>query len=132
MRWECGIKRRKENKMKKKFILFLKQNPAYEMRISDWSSDVCSSDLPMPVVRRRSGARDRHARHFRRFQLVFSALRVGAFGQAFRSGGDSPLAARRSIYRRHRACDPPPALRALLDALAIGRACGREKVGQYV
>src|SRR3546814_18051953 len=26
-------------------VLF-KQKPAYEMRISDWSSDVCSSDLP--------------------------------------------------------------------------------------
>src|SRR3546814_7307984 len=29
------------------FILFFfKQKTAYEMRISDWSSDVCSSDLP--------------------------------------------------------------------------------------
>src|SRR3546814_1852500 len=27
------------------FVFFLKQNTAYEMRISDWSSDVCSSDL---------------------------------------------------------------------------------------
>src|SRR3546814_7467406 len=27
------------------FIFFVKQNTAYEMRISDWSSDVCSSDL---------------------------------------------------------------------------------------
>src|SRR3546814_10824337 len=26
-------------------IFFLKQKPAYEMRISDWSSDVCPSDL---------------------------------------------------------------------------------------
>src|SRR3546814_12780382 len=26
-------------------FLFFKQNTAYEMRISDWSSDVCSSDL---------------------------------------------------------------------------------------
>src|SRR3546814_5943742 len=26
-------------------VLFLKQKTAYEMRISDWSSDVCSSDL---------------------------------------------------------------------------------------
>src|SRR3546814_7478957 len=26
-------------------FLFFKQKPAYEMRISDWSSDVCSSDL---------------------------------------------------------------------------------------
>src|SRR3546814_9755082 len=27
------------------WILFFKQKSAYEMRISDWSSDVCSSDL---------------------------------------------------------------------------------------
>src|SRR3546814_9046075 len=40
------------------YILFLffffKQKTAYEMRISDWSSDVCSSDLiflkPVPIV----------------------------------------------------------------------------------
>src|SRR3546814_16048595 len=27
------------------FVFFFKQKPAYELRISDWSSDVCSSDL---------------------------------------------------------------------------------------
>src|SRR3546814_4129514 len=27
------------------FFFFFKQKTAYEMRISDWSSDVCSSDL---------------------------------------------------------------------------------------
>src|SRR3546814_2285328 len=27
-------------------MFFFKQKTAYEMRISDWSSDVCSSDLP--------------------------------------------------------------------------------------
>src|SRR3546814_939959 len=27
------------------YFFFFKQKPAYEMRISDWSSDVCSSDL---------------------------------------------------------------------------------------
>src|SRR3546814_4499917 len=27
------------------YFFFFKQNTAYEMRISDWSSDVCSSDL---------------------------------------------------------------------------------------
>src|SRR3546814_6844041 len=26
-------------------FFFFKQKPAYELRISDWSSDVCSSDL---------------------------------------------------------------------------------------
>src|SRR3546814_8508001 len=29
-------------------IFFFKQKTAYEMRISDWSSDVCSSDLCRP------------------------------------------------------------------------------------
>src|SRR3546814_5556617 len=28
------------------FVVFFKQKTAYELRISDWSSDVCSSDLP--------------------------------------------------------------------------------------
>src|SRR3546814_9256035 len=30
-------------------VFFFKQKTAYEMRISDWSSDVCSSDLPTPA-----------------------------------------------------------------------------------
>src|SRR3546814_3077000 len=30
------------------FFFFFKQKTAYEMRISDWSSDVCSSDLARP------------------------------------------------------------------------------------
>src|SRR3546814_2871585 len=30
-------------------FFFFKQKTAYEMRISDWSSDVCSSDLPCMV-----------------------------------------------------------------------------------
>src|SRR3546814_7382428 len=38
------------------FLFFFKQKTAYELRISDWSSDVCSSDLP-PSRRR---ARPRH------------------------------------------------------------------------
>src|SRR3546814_6488360 len=31
-------------------VFFFKQKTAYEMRISDWSSDVCSSDLPVGCV----------------------------------------------------------------------------------
>src|SRR3546814_6090539 len=31
-------------------FFFVKQKTAYEMRISDWSSDVCSSDLPEPPL----------------------------------------------------------------------------------
>src|SRR3546814_9323973 len=32
------------------FFFFFKQKTAYEMRISDWSSDVCSSDLPQKIA----------------------------------------------------------------------------------
>src|SRR3546814_7878385 len=39
------------------WFFFFKQKTAYEMRISDWSSDVCSSDLverdPRAVLQRR-------------------------------------------------------------------------------
>src|SRR3546814_3898282 len=38
-----------------RLFFFFKQKTAYEMRISDWSSDVCSSDLfqPMRTVKLR-------------------------------------------------------------------------------
>src|SRR3546814_5474617 len=37
------------------FFFFFKQKTAYEMRISDWSSDVCSSDLLGEDARRFVG-----------------------------------------------------------------------------
>src|SRR3546814_10750519 len=47
----------------------LTQKTAYELRISDWSSDVCSSDLPSPGItkesrgsQKRAGDRKRKAR----------------------------------------------------------------------
>src|SRR3546814_8727177 len=43
-------------------FFFFKQKTAYEMRISDWSSDVCSSDLRHRHLRSRMG-RDRGTRH---------------------------------------------------------------------
>src|SRR3546814_1105225 len=49
-------------------FFFFKQKTAYEMRISDWSSDVCSSDLrllPVPGIEHKlTGA------HFRRAGLA--------------------------------------------------------------
>src|SRR3546814_10033154 len=38
-------------------VCFFKQKTAYEMRISDWSSDVCSSDLGRGVDRRLESKR---------------------------------------------------------------------------
>src|SRR3546814_1857908 len=36
------------------FFFFFKQKTAYEMRISDWSSDVCSSDLVINNIKRQA------------------------------------------------------------------------------
>src|SRR3546814_7850084 len=57
-------------------FFFFKQKTAYEMRISDWSSDVCSSDLcPTPAnppagtyrqSNRAKGSSGRSANGFRR------------------------------------------------------------------
>src|SRR3546814_6745174 len=50
-------------------IFFFKQKTAYEMRISDWSSDVCSSDLGRDLrdevddVRRGPGRELLHETH---------------------------------------------------------------------
>src|SRR3546814_5037265 len=45
-------------------FFFFKQKTAYEMRISDWSSDVCSSDLPLPKKSlRRSHFRSQSPNH---------------------------------------------------------------------
>src|SRR3546814_2090080 len=46
------------------FFFFFKQKTAYEMRISDWSSDVCSSDLLLQRARfLKQMARPRHDHH---------------------------------------------------------------------
>src|SRR3546814_5317206 len=63
------------------FVFFFKQKTAYEMRISDWSSDVCSSDLPRLCERGRHGAeipRFARAATARDRALRFLALHRGA------------------------------------------------------
>src|SRR3546814_5929884 len=59
-------------------FFFFKQKTAYEMRISDWSSDVCSSDL-IPCATASPRMRDRS------FRL--------AYGQMFRNRGVVPSSA---------------------------------------
>src|SRR3546814_5873199 len=41
-------------------FFFFKQKTAYEMRISDWSSDVCSSDLDPAIVDEQSPLAHQH------------------------------------------------------------------------
>src|SRR3546814_5050594 len=47
------------------FFFFFKQKTAYEMRISDWSSDVCSSDL---AALRKNRDYDRCRRRWRAYR----------------------------------------------------------------
>src|SRR3546814_1858911 len=43
------------------FFFFFKQRTAYELRISDWSSDVCSSDLELAHDPSGTHSHDLHA-----------------------------------------------------------------------
>src|SRR3546814_7243506 len=54
-------------------LFFFKQKTAYEMRISDWSSDVCSSDLDILGIRDDADRDDRVA-EFGRFGLAVLGL----------------------------------------------------------
>src|SRR3546814_7555157 len=57
------------------FFFFFKQKTAYEMRISDWSSDVCSSDLNL--CRRRRVEAARRCRRVRRRNRLHPLRRQG-------------------------------------------------------
>src|SRR3546814_4581990 len=99
-------------------FFFFKQKTAYEMRISDWSSDVCSSDLmDGRTADDRAGGR---------------TFRKGV-GGADRFGGGLPRAGRRG----ERGLDPIARLvlgqgHADHAGREIGRASCRERVCQYV
>src|SRR3546814_2455057 len=81
------------------FFFFFKQKTAYEMRISDWSSDVCSSDLGgtgggpggalSRAARRIGGGPDSGCR--------FAECRRGAAGTGRRRPGRSPRSEERRV-----------------------------------
>src|SRR3546814_9691294 len=54
-------------------IFFFKQKTAYEMRISDWSSDVCSSDL----THQQRATMTCHARSPQSKNMDLSCRRIG-------------------------------------------------------
>src|SRR3546814_15436617 len=85
------------------YFFFFKQQTAYEVRISDWSSDVCSSDLnPDPMARSRR--------------------RSLAFGT-----GTPTWGVHAPRYRNLRRCQPRttrPCDAAALSALSVARRAG--------
>src|SRR3546814_6946901 len=84
-------------------IFFFKQKTAYEMRISDWSSDVCSSDL-------------------RGLPLLEQAVKLAPEAPAIRINYAKALIK----------AGKGQAARTELQSLEIGRASCRERVCQYV
>src|SRR3546814_2029019 len=89
------------------FFFFFKQKTAYEMRISDWSSDVCSSDL---LEKRRAALEGKVA-----------VIKVGGATET------------EIEEKKFRVDDAVAAVKAALeDGIEIGRASCRERVCQYV
>src|SRR3546814_2757703 len=100
-------------------FFFFKQKTAYEMRISDWSSDVCSSDLAAGEARGRA-RRPRHRRaRGARLQLID---KLGGIGD--RSSSSDPASRRSSCERNLEG--PEPAAPALFrsEERRVGKECG--------
>src|SRR3546814_1549535 len=104
-------------------FFFFKQKTAYEMRISDWSSDVCSSDLvprsalmrashkPLPIYpssplslarllffQRKPRELDMHKRTLGNSSLEVSALGLGCMRSAERRVGKECVSTCRSRW----------------------------------
>src|SRR3546814_4610440 len=96
-------------------FFFFKQKTAYEMRISDWSSDVCSSDLASTILCGLSADR-------RGISLAADLLKYRA------------AVAARNLTPFADAATSKEVPADLIDDLyeQIGRASCRERVCQYV
>src|SRR3546814_19276381 len=106
------------------------------MRISDWSSDVCSSDL---IILNRNDS-DSGVRHFIPNDPGARAVqqpRLGGSGGAFATKDDGPAFQAQEdgqafhqplVSRRGDIAKPPPHS----HSFAIGRASGRERVWPYL
>src|SRR3546814_6858303 len=85
------------------FFFFFKQKTAYEMRISDWSSDVCSSDLFGSLRHARYVARiHRRAEGFAQEQDGPAVLRHPDLLQCLLLARSGPLDQTRACARRDR------------------------------
>src|SRR3546814_10162569 len=102
-------------------FFFCKQKTAYEMRISDWSSDVCSSDLFGSVPMLVAGGRDR----------VQSMALLEWLDEAYPQAPLLPPGIEDRYTARELAFAIATELHAPLN-LQIGSASCRERVCQYV
>src|SRR3546814_1995054 len=90
------------------------------MRISDWSSDVCSSDLPQYAGRYRARDRkrrqedDRRDRRWRQFPQMADRHPAGAIWRRLSSLGRRTHAAGDGAFHRHRSEEHTSELQSLM------------------
>src|SRR3546814_8165450 len=105
------------------FFFFFKQKTAYEMRISDWSSDVCSSDLIGVALREMAAMKEGLRSALRqRTRLAALGTAVNKISHDLRN----MLATATLISDRLALSQDPEVQR-----IKIGRASCRERVCQY-
>src|SRR3546814_1663052 len=106
-------------------FFFFKQKTAYEMRISDWSSDVCSSDLRTVT----------HYHHLVQLAALFDHRHTDGGTSLYGHllvGITNKGKNERSIVIRHINSKAAAAIRNGRGLPKIGRASCRERVCQYV
>src|SRR3546814_2290908 len=86
-------------------FFFFKQKTAYEMRISDWSSDVCSSDLIKGAI-----ARNPIATFSLEVRMLFNSFRA----RKYRGG---------SVHARARRRESPFAGQGRSEERRVGKEC---------
>src|SRR3546814_15027606 len=101
-------------------VFFVKQKTAYVIRISDWSSDVCASDLVEPDPANTGGGRVGIPHR----KSVLAPIKNGATAH----GRHRREVRNPNPHRCHHRPDP----RQPQDPRQIGRAPWRERVCQYV
>src|SRR3546814_5716056 len=104
-----------------RFVFFFKQKTAYEMRISDWSSDVCSSDLTTCVNENYFFPDVQAAVYKRHGFRARVGLPVIDFPTAWAKSDDAYFDKAGEVHDQWRD-----------DPLEIGRASCRERVCQCV
>src|SRR3546814_3276122 len=101
-------------------FFFCKQKTAYEMRISDWSSDVCSSDLAKVHLRKAGTGTDADVAQIKSME---DAIEKAASRPGFTVDISFVDVADADTFT----ADVDPS-----KWEAIGRAAGRERVCQYM
>src|SRR3546814_79109 len=83
-------------------LFFIQQKKEYEMRISDWSSDVCSSDLnPRPICRPPPWRRPKPPAHNVLRCRAGRRERKGCSAPPAPLSGDLPRSVRAEGFQRH-------------------------------